>query len=89
MSRSWKNLLVTTLIGVTLFFIFGDAHAQDNRPLPIVKKGSCPLGYRKEGNYCIPRSTNTPLVIEKKGKCPPGFRKDVRGQEYCVKRLGS
>ena len=76
--RPWMVALAV-VIGVLVFC--QDSSAQQ----PIIKKGSCPSGYRAEGNYCVPRGVgdNSPQVIEKKGKCPSGWRAEGK---YCIRR---
>ncbi len=81
-SKSWM------LVAVLLFGTLAIQNASANEGQPIVRVGdSCPSGYRKSGEYCVPRSgsTSPPAAIEKKGTCPAGYRKSG---EYCVPRSG-
>ena len=40
------------------------------KPLPQVKTGSCPAGYRESGGYCAPTSDRAPVAVPKVGQCP-------------------
>ena len=51
----------------------------DDEILP--KVGSCPVGYRTSGNYCIPIQ-NTKEVVVKMDSCPIGYR---TSGNYCIK----
>lgn len=48
--------------------------------MPIQKHGSCPSGYRTEGNMCVPSSNAKPAII-KNGSCPSGYHTEGN---YCV-----
>jgi hypothetical protein len=81
LERSMKFIAaaITCLVAVAIPSIAISAEGQ-----PIVKVGKhCPSGYRKSGEYCLPRSGSTHAApsIEKKGSCPSGYRKN---DEYCV-----
>jgi hypothetical protein len=81
---SWISLAIACSIAalVSVSALAGDGQ-------PIVRAGKhCPSGYRKSGEYCVPRagSTQSAPAIEKKGSCPSGYRKNG---EYCVPRAGS
>jgi len=50
-------------------------------PLPHSGK-SCPTGYYKSGDYCVPRNDATLPAMERQGSsCPSGFRKSG---DYCI-----
>ena len=51
---------------------------------PLVRVGSCPLGYYTSGNYCVPSpSSLTRPAIERDGpSCPLGY---YRSGNYCIK----
>ena len=51
----------------------------DDEILP--KVGSCPVGYRTSGSYCIPIQ-NTKEVVVKIKSCPVGYR---TSGNYCIK----
>jgi hypothetical protein len=57
---------------------FGD---DDKNPIP--KVGSCPVGYRTSGNYCIPLESTDKEVIIKLESCPSGYR---TSGNYCIKQ---
>ena len=48
----------------------------------IPKVGSCLVGYRTSGNYCIPLQSTDKEVIIKLESCPPGYR---TSGNYCIK----
>ncbi|WP_341880845.1 hypothetical protein [Synechococcus sp. UW140] len=50
---------------------------------PLIKQGSCPLGYYSSNNYCVPSNTNSSRgAIEKAGSsCPLGF---YSSGNYCL-----
>jgi hypothetical protein len=48
----------------------------------IPKVGSCPVGYRTSGNYCIPLQSTDKEVIIKLESCPSGYR---TSGNYCIK----
>jgi hypothetical protein len=51
-------------------------------PLPLVKQGQCPSGYRESGGYCAPTSPRAPAAIPKgAGQCPSGW---MQSGAYCV-----
>jgi len=43
---------------------------------------TCPSGYHKSGNYCVPNSKQSKSIIPKSGACPSGWH--PQGQ-WCVK----
>lgn len=53
-------------------------------PQPLVRVGSCPLGYYSQGSYCVPSpSGGARPAIERDGAtCPLGY---YRSANYCVK----
>lgn len=65
-----------SLLIVVSGFMVGDAQAE---VLP--KVGSCPVGYRTSGAYCIPIE-NTKEVVVKIKSCPVGYR---TSGNYCIK----
>ena len=49
------------------------------------KKPDCPLGYYRQGDYCMPGRPDAPRVIPKTGRdCPLGYYKQGG---YCVEDL--
>jgi hypothetical protein len=54
---------------------------------PVVKVGTCPVGWYTSGAYCIPSratpSTNSRDVIQKVGTCPLGWSTQ---SSYCITR---
>ena len=54
--------------------------SDDKQPIP--KVGSCPVGYRTSGNYCIPLESTDKEVIIKLKACPAGYR---TSGNYCIK----
>ena len=52
---------------------------------PVVKVGTCPVGWYTSGAYCIPArtqpSTRPPEAIQKVGTCPLGWSTQ---SSYCV-----
>ncbi|MCF8004882.1 MAG: hypothetical protein K9L32_11905 [Chromatiaceae bacterium] len=53
---------------------------EDQQPIP--KVGSCPVGYRTSGGYCIPLESTDKEVIIKLESCPSGYR---TSGNYCIK----
>lgn len=53
-------------------------------PAPVIKTGTCPLGWYSSGSYCVPASHSSPPAIQKAGTCPLGW--STSSQAYCVKR---
>jgi hypothetical protein len=55
-----------------------------SQPQPLVRVGTCPLGYYSQGNYCVPSPGGlTRPAIERDGaSCPLGY---YRSANYCVK----
>ena len=51
-------------------------------PLPVVKQGTCPPGYRESGGYCAPMTRDAPDAIPKRGACPSGW---ASGASYCTR----
>ncbi|MBK5968526.1 MULTISPECIES: hypothetical protein [Thiorhodovibrio] len=47
---------------------------------PLVKQGSCPSGYRTQGDYCVPGS-GARDALPKSGSCPAGY---YTNSSYCV-----
>lgn len=47
---------------------------------------SCPSGYHKDGNYCVPNSSNSRPIIPRLGSCPSGWSRDG---DWCVQSQGS
>ena len=37
---------------------------------PVVKVGTCPLGWYTSGSYCIPARATSPAIIPKQQTCP-------------------
>jgi hypothetical protein len=69
-------------LGVALLMgIAPVAAAEDDQP-PIPKVGSCPVGYRTSGDYCIPLESTDKEVIIKAKTCPRGYR---TSGNYCIK----
>lgn len=54
----------------------------DDEQEPIPKVGSCPVGYRTSGNYCIPLKSTDKEVVIKLESCPSGYR---TSGHYCIK----
>lgn len=54
----------------------------DDEKKPIPKVGSCPVGYRTSGGYCIPLDNTNKEVVIKLKSCPPGYR---TSGNYCIK----
>ena len=54
---------------------------------PVVKVGTCPVGWYTSGSYCVPSratpSTNSRDVIQKVGTCPLGW---YTQSSYCITR---
>lgn len=53
---------------------------------PVIKTGTCPLGWYTSGNYCVSRptgSTKAPKAIQRAGTCPLGW---YTQSSYCVSR---
>lgn len=52
---------------------------------PVIKTGTCPLGWYTSDNYCVPSSKASPPAIQRLGTCPLGW---YRQGDYCssVKR---
>ena len=55
---------------------------------PLVRNGSCPMGYHGLGEYCVPSSSSgTRGALEKSGNgCPMGF---YSSGNYCLSSPGS
>lgn len=70
-----------TGIGLALLLLTPVAAAGDDEQ-PIPKVGSCPVGYRTSGDYCIPLQSTDEEVIIKLESCPPGYR---TSGNYCIK----
>jgi len=68
--------------GLTLLLLAPALSLADDDKQPIPKVGSCPVGYRTSGNYCIPLETTDKEVIIKLESCPPGYR---TSGNYCIK----
>lgn len=49
-------------------------------PLPLERRGSCPLGYYASGRYCLPGRQARPAVL-KLGNCPVGW---YSSGNYCL-----
>ena len=80
---------VTLLLIQAWFLLAIPSIASPDSPSPITREGKyCPIGYRKEKNYCVPRSgsSSAPNAIAKRGACPLGYRKEG---DYCVIRAGN
>jgi hypothetical protein len=52
-------------------------------PLPVVKQGSCPSGFRESGGFCSPMTRDAPQAVPKpKGQqCPSGWASSAH---YCT-----
>ncbi len=52
-------------------------------PAPLERSGSsCPTGYRRSGEYCVPYKDTSRAAMPRAGNsCPTGYR---RSGEYCV-----
>ncbi len=50
---------------------------------PFARSGdSCPTGYRRSGDYCVPLGGTTRAAMPRAGSnCPTGYR---RSGDYCV-----
>ncbi len=58
------------LLSLAFVFVSSVAMAQQ----PVVKRGSCPVGYYPQGAYCVPFSQNRQEAIAKVGNsCPVGW----------------
>ncbi len=68
-------------IGLALLLLAPVA-AADNDEQPIPKVGSCPVGYRTSGHYCIPLESSGKEIIIKLESCPSGYR---TSGNYCIK----
>ncbi len=70
------------LAGVALLMTTPPLALADDDQQPIPKVGSCPVGYRTSGDYCIPLESTDKEVIIKLESCPPGYR---TSGNYCIK----
>ncbi|MFM7784855.1 MAG: hypothetical protein ACKPE6_09470 [Gammaproteobacteria bacterium] len=57
------------------------ALAQTSAVGPVIKTGSCPSGYHRSGNYCVPSGSSARATIPKVGSCPSGYHSSGN---YCV-----
>lgn len=48
---------------------------------PILKSGSCPVGYYTSGNYCVPSGKQSHFAIPNRGSCPAGY---YNSGDYCI-----
>lgn len=70
---------MTRLLSLAFAFVSSVAMAQQ----PVVKRGSCPVGYYSQGSYCVPFSQSRQETIEKVGNsCPVGWYSQGR---YCTR----
>ena len=53
---------------------------------PLVKYGTCPLGYYSSGAYCVPTTREAPPAIQKVGSCPFGWYSSTPA--YCSRTGG-
>ncbi|WP_201217406.1 hypothetical protein [Halochromatium roseum] len=77
LTRSQTRVVALALLLQFPAFVVGD---DDKTPIP--KVGSCPVGYRTSGHYCIPLESSDKEIIIKLESCPSGYR---TSGNYCIK----
>jgi len=76
-----RGLALGLVVGLVLLV---PSALQAQQPVrPMVRNGSCPMGYYGSGEYCVPSSSSgTRGAIEKSGNgCPMGF---YSSGNYCL-----
>lgn len=82
-NRYWRlNSRALSSAGVALLLLTVPLALAEEDQQPIPKVGSCPVGYRTSGDYCIPLRSTDEEVIIKLESCPPGYR---TSGNYCIK----
>lgn len=83
------------ILGVVgLIAVSGASWASLPPPLPVLKKGNCPVGYRTAAAYCLPMPSAR-FAIERLGQCPPGYTASTNfclaqsGAAYAMPRVGA
>jgi hypothetical protein len=77
-----KSLWVFGVAGVLLMV---NSAAKDPTPIPRMSS-TCPLGYARNGAYCVPAAGKPkPALPRVSSVCPPGY---YRSGAYCVQNGG-
>lgn len=84
-ANNWVDCCRSAIMAVGLMAVSGTSLASLPPPLPVLKKGSCPVGYRTAAAYCLPLPSAR-FAIERLGQCPPGYSASTN---FCLAQSGA